>query len=308
MQQIEIYEKSSLPANASFHAAWAAHIARTAQDALLQEVALWPKPGLVTPNDSGSHTDMDAGLFHRSVAALRVYFQAAALAGGQDVEFGHLRRLGIMAERRMLRATGSVNTHRGAIFSLGLLAAAAGWHMSQRRPFSGAALGEMVAERWGADIILSGGRNLDSNGAVASRRYAAMGARAQAAAGFPAVFSRALPCLTATLRVTGCARRSLIQSLFAIMAELDDTNLLHRGGKEGLDFVQNHARAFLLDGGVLCLDWEDRVLELHQDCVSRRLSPGGAADMLAAAWFVHLLQEGRTYVGSSLPRPRRSVC
>jgi triphosphoribosyl-dephospho-CoA synthase len=117
-----------------------------------------------------------------------------------------------------------------------------------------------------------------------------MGARAEAAAGFPTLFRRALPCLSATLRVTDSSRRSLVQSLFAIMAELDDTNLLHRGGKEGLEFVQKRSRAFLLDGGVLCSDWEDRVLELHGGCVARRLSPGGAADMLAAVWFVHLLQ------------------
>lgn len=268
----------------------ASYIASAAQEALHEEVGLWPKPGLVTPNDNGSHTDMDLTLFLRSVYVLRGYFRAVAIAGACDAQFDDLRRLGLAAEARMLDATGKVNTHRGAIFSLGLLAAAAGWRMRRGLTLAGSSLGETVAERWGADIILSGEQYLGTHGAVASRRYAAMGARAEAAAGFPTLFRRALPCLTTTLRVTNSPRHSLVQTLFAIMAGLDDTNLLHRGGKEGLDFVQKRARAFLLDGGVLCSEWEDRVLELHDHCVARRLSPGGAADMLAAVWFVHLLQ------------------
>jgi triphosphoribosyl-dephospho-CoA synthase len=268
----------------------ASYIAWAAQEALNEEVGLWPKPGLVTPNDTGSHSDMDLTLFLRSVYVLRGYFHAVALAGACEAEFEDLRRLGLAAEARMLDATGKVNTHRGAIFSLGLLAAAAGWRIRRGLSLSGSSLGETVAERWGEDIILSGAQYLETHGAVATRRYAAMGARAEAAAGFPTLFCRALPCLTTTLRVTGSPRLSLVQSLFAIMAALDDTNLLHRGGRDGLDFVQKRARAFLLDGGVLCSGWQERVLELHDDCKARRLSPGGGADMLAAVWFVHLLQ------------------
>jgi triphosphoribosyl-dephospho-CoA synthase len=285
MRQItkDIVASSHKP-NKSSYIAWAA------QEALHEEVGLWPKPGLVTPNDTGSHSDMNLTLFLRSAHVLRGYFHAVALAGACKARFEDLRRLGIAAEARMLDATGRVNTHRGAIFSLGLLAAAAGWRVRMGLPLSGSSLGETVAERWGEDIILSGAQYLDSNGSVATRRYAAMGARAEAAAGFPTLFRRALPCLTTTLRVTNSPRLSLVQTLFAIMAELDDTNLLHRGGKEGLDFVQKRARAFLLDGGVLCSDWQDRALELNNDCKVKRLSPGGGADMLAAVWFVHLLQ------------------
>jgi triphosphoribosyl-dephospho-CoA synthase len=87
---------------------------------------LTPKPGLVCPGDNGSHPDMSAALLWRSLFSLRHYFRAIALAGYQRTPFSELQQLGIAAELRMLRATGGVNAHRGAIFNLGLLAAAAG--------------------------------------------------------------------------------------------------------------------------------------------------------------------------------------
>lgn len=267
----------------------AACIGQAALCALYAEVCLSPKPGLVSRGDNGSHDDMDIGLFIRSLIALRPYFPAIARAGAWGAPFEVLRRLGVVAEALMMEATGGVNVHRGAIFSLGLLAAAAGWRRHGGRSLRGSRLGETVAERWGADI-LAAAPLAPRDAALASRRHGAAGARQEAAAGFPALFDAALPCLKATLRETGCARRSLIQTLFAIMAVLDDTNLLRRGGEEGLRHVQESARAFLDADGVLRAGWEDRVIALHRSCVERRLSPGGSADMLAAAWFVHLLR------------------
>src|SRR3954447_4581595 len=90
----------------------------------------------------------------------------------------------------------------------------------------------------------------------------------------------------------GDVETALVQTLFAVMAELDDTNLLHRGGPKGLAFVRAQARAFLEAGGVAADGWRDRALALHRACIARRFSPGGAADMLAAAAFVHDLRTG----------------
>ena len=90
---------------------------------------------------------------------------------------------------------------------------------------------------------------------------------------------------------SGCARRASVQTLFAIMAVLDDTNLLHRGGMAGLAFVKDAAKRLLDRGGVVQSDWETEAVTLHQACVARHLSPGGAADVLATAWFVHALSE-----------------
>jgi len=101
----------------------------------------------------------------------------------------------------------------------------------------------------------------------------------------------ALPTLARALS-EGDAETALVQTLFAVMAELDDTNLLHRGGSEGLAFVRAQAHAFLEAGGVAADGWQERAFALHRACIARRLSPGGAADMLAAAAFVHDLRAG----------------
>src|ERR1700761_2298317 len=79
------------------------------------EVETWPKPGLVSTVDTGSHVDMDAGTFARSAAALRPFFAEMARAGAGRADMAVLRRIGVRSEHAMLAATGGVNTHRGAI-------------------------------------------------------------------------------------------------------------------------------------------------------------------------------------------------
>ena len=269
----------------------AAIIGRAAVRALYTELALSPKPGLVSPLDSGAHDDMDMTTFMRSLFALRGYFCAIAAAGAAGADFTDLQALGMRAERRMLEATRGINTHRGAIFSLGLLAGAAGWLGAEGRSFAGDALGRCIARRWGAAIVRAGEQAGPSHGVEAVRRYGARGAREEAAAGFPLLFDLALPTLVHSL-AQGDVETALVQTLFAVMAELDDTNLLHRGGPEGLAFVRAQARAFLEAGGVEADGWRERAFALHRACIARRLSPGGAADMLAAAAFVHDLRTG----------------
>ncbi|MBK1838722.1 triphosphoribosyl-dephospho-CoA synthase MdcB [Azospirillum sp. YIM B02556] len=270
----------------------AALAGRTAVRALYAELALHPKPGLVSPFDSGSHDDMDMGTFLRSLFALRGYFRAIAAAGAEGADFAVLRDLGIAGERRMLAATGGINTHRGAVFGIGFLAAAAGWRMRRGRTLRGTALGGTVGDLWGADILAAAPQAPVSHGARAVQRYGARGARQEAADGFPTLFTLALPALDRALADGADPERALVQTLFTLMAELEDTNLLHRGGSAGLTFVQGEARRFLDRGGVFQAGWRAEALALHRACVARRLSPGGSADMLAAAHFVHALREG----------------
>src|SRR4051812_31989203 len=234
---------------------------------------------------------MDMTTFMRSLFALRGYFCAIAAAGACGADFTDLQALGMRAERRMLEATRGINTHRGAIFSLGLLAAAAGWLSAEGQSLAGDAVGCCIARRWGAAIVRAGEQASSSHGTEAVRRYGAHGVREEAAAGFPLLFDLALPTLARSLS-QGHREPALVQTLFAVMAQLDDTNLLHRGGPEGLAFVRAQARAFLDVGGVEADGWQDRALALHFACIARRLSPGGAADILAAAAFIHGLQTG----------------
>jgi triphosphoribosyl-dephospho-CoA synthase len=115
--------KFGMSAHALCTPAFAAHVARLAVRSLHTELALYPKPGLVSMVNSGSHRDMDVVTFMRSLFALRHYFRAITRAGADDPGFAALRTLGQGAEQKMLAATGGVNTDRGTIFSLGLFCA-----------------------------------------------------------------------------------------------------------------------------------------------------------------------------------------
>jgi triphosphoribosyl-dephospho-CoA synthase len=265
-------------------AAWAQHVAAIAEHSLLLEVSTFPKPGLVSDIDNGSHTDMDAAMFRRSAAAIRPFFRELVVAGVCNAEMATLRRIGLRAERAMLEATRGVNTHRGAIFGVGLLCAAAGLR-ARGRGYVNMPLGRLVAARWGRDMV-GGPRLPDSHGEMASRRYGAGGARQEAARGFPSVYEVGLPALQAALRATGeDAVAARVQACFALIAILEDTNLLHRGGAEGLRYAQQLAQRFLDAGGVRQSHWQARAEAVHHAFVERRLSPGGAADVLAMSLF-----------------------
>ncbi|MFC6788532.1 triphosphoribosyl-dephospho-CoA synthase MdcB [Methylobacterium komagatae] len=265
----------------------AARIGALAHRALIDELEAWPKPGLVSPVDSGSHRDMDAGMLRRSAGAIAPFFPDLVEAGARAAPLSELRRIGLQAEAAMLAATGGVNAHRGAIFSLGLICAAAGRFGG--KPFPAEALAIQVGDLWGEEI---GRRPASpvSHGGRAALRYGVMGAGAEAAAGFPAVRDFGLPALRRGRRLApGDVQAARIECLFALMAELDDTNLLHRGGPEGLLFARRSARDFLDAGGVGAADWRDTATTLHRAFVEARLSPGGAADLLAVTLFLDSL-------------------
>jgi triphosphoribosyl-dephospho-CoA synthase len=228
---------------------------------------------------------MDAGTFRRSAAAIRRYLHALAEAGAQGCGMGRLRIIGLEAEAAMFAATGGVNTHRGAIFGLGLLCAAAGAKAAGQAD-SRMAIGAVVASLWGSSI-LDGPVLLHSHGSNARRRYGVGGARLEAVQGFPGVYEIGLPALkSGALIAPGDADAARVHACFALIAALEDTNLLHRGGLSGLRFAQCAARAFLDDGGVSTCDWRERANLVHQSFVKRRLSPGGSADLLAMSLFV----------------------
>lgn len=276
--------------------AWKAMVRRSREISMLalralhDELCLYPKPGLVSRIDNGSHDDMDAATFMRSLFSLRRYFSTIYLAGATGVSFNRLQKLGIDAEKRMLRATAGVNTHRGAIFNLGILCAAAGrWEQE-----GGASnLSATVVCQWSDDI-----KHMDSvaddasHGSRACRRYAVGGARGEAAMGFPHVFDVGLPALRAARAAGASERAARAQAFFAILAVLDDTNLLHRGHASGLAYAHRAAREFLAAGGVLRENWPVRARAIHDAFVRRRLSPGGSADLLAATLLVDRILSG----------------
>jgi len=273
----------------------AASIADVAATSLRQELAAWPKPGLVSYVDNGSHRDMDASMLETSIATLQPYFADLAEAGLARVTMTELRAIGRCAEAAMLAVTGGVNTHRGAIFGLGLLCAAAGDVCildDNRQPCATASLGQMVAMRWGPEIM-RGPVPLFSHGTNALRRHGAGGARAEAAGGFESVYKIGLPALRRALTMTGGdTNAACIEACFALIAHVGDTNLLHRGDAEGALFAAKMAQKFMDAGGVARPGWREAAASIHADFVARNLSPGGCADLLAMTLFVDILEPG----------------
>jgi triphosphoribosyl-dephospho-CoA synthase len=261
-------------------------IGRAATLALYDELALSPKPGLVTLTSRGSHTDMDAHTFMRSLFALRVYFVQIAGLGLQGARFDALERCGIGAEARMLEATAGINTHRGAIFVLGLMCAAAGAVVASGRRLSPTLLRHQLLTRWGDALSKRALRAPTLPGGRAAQQLGLRGAAAEAALGFPTLFETAVPALQSA-RARGLTRReSQLDTLFHVIAVLDDSNLAHRGGLEGLRFAQRSARGFVNAGGASRPDAIATAEIIGNEFERRRLSPGGAADTLATACWM----------------------
>ncbi|WP_416172322.1 triphosphoribosyl-dephospho-CoA synthase MdcB [Actimicrobium sp. CCC2.4] len=272
-----------------------AQIGRHAVRSLHAELALYPKPGLVSLVDNGSHDDMTAATFVRSLFALRHYFIRITEAGMAGAPFGTLERLGVAAEARMLKATGGINTHRGAIFCVGMLCAAIGACRSQRIALSADAIRATLLRQWGAALTarttaaVTQTDSLPSHGMQAAARHAASGAREEAALGLPSVFELALPALQRTLDAGRSLHCAQVDAFFSLMAHISDTNVYHRGGAAGAATVRQLAQDFLARGGSADPHWISHAIACHEVFVRQRLSPGGAADLLAASVLVHVV-------------------
>ncbi|MFZ6735433.1 triphosphoribosyl-dephospho-CoA synthase MdcB [Undibacterium sp. Ji42W] len=269
-------------------------VARIAVRSLHAELVLYPKPGLVSLRDNGSHADMDATCFMRSLFSLRHYFRDIALAGADGADFKVLKQLGIAAEQCMFKATKGINTHRGAIFALGMLSATAGYCLSHHDVLTPVILRQALILQWGqalADHSVPEDAQDLSHGLQAAKRYAASGAREEAALGFPSIFELSLPRLQQSLHEGRSLYLAQVDCFFTLMAHISDTNLYHRGGTAGIAHARDAAQNFLEQGGTAHPEWLIMAEKYHQEFISRRLSPGGAADMLAATCFIHYCLE-----------------
>jgi triphosphoribosyl-dephospho-CoA synthase len=267
-------------------------LADMAVSALMDEATLTPKPGLVDLRSRGAHRDMDWMLMCHSARALHPTFHALAEAGRRISEPLTLRvrvgQLGRQGEAVMLQATGGVNTHRGAIWALGLLVTAA----AQDAAYVTA---EAIADRAGA-IARCHDRfapfRTGNKGEIACQRYGVGGARAQAQAGFPHVIHVALPRLRNSRLRGDDELTARLNCLVALIAELDDTCVLSRGGVSALTDVQAGAARVLAEGGAGTAGGMHALRRLGQLLVAMHVSPGGAADLLAATLFLDRLAQG----------------
>ena len=258
--------------------------------ALTDEVTLTPKPGLVDLRGRGAHRDLDWALMCHSAWALHPSFVAMAEAGQRHTDpqvlrdaIGHLGRLG---EAVMMRATDGVNTHRGAIWAMGLMVAAAACDPESCAPAA-------VAARAGALARLddrAAPATTGNKGELACRRYGVGGARAQAAADFPHVIEVALPELRRSRAAGNSEDSARLNALLAVMSRLDDTCVLARGGEAALRELQAGALRVLAVGGVGSAFGRRALQALDARLLTLHVSPGGAADLLAATLFLDRIE------------------
>lgn len=222
-------------------------LARTATQCLIDEARLSPKPGLVDSRGNGAHHDLSLALMERSARSLTPTFQALAQQSWQRPADIALRqtvgRLGREGERQMMAATDGVNTHRGAIWALGLLVSAVAMLGGDARAQTVANTAAQLAKL--PDDVAP---KVFSKGLRVTHRYRVPGAREEAQQAFPHIMQRALPQLRLS-RLNGSSEtQARLDALMAIMTSLTDTCVLSRAGMEGLDAMQNGARAVLNAG------------------------------------------------------------
>ncbi|SOE94868.1 triphosphoribosyl-dephospho-CoA synthase [Burkholderia sp. D7] len=257
--------------------------------ALIDEASLTPKPALVDGRGSGAHRDLDLDIMLRSARSLQPTFLALARAAVDQKPSQWLReqlaRIGREGETAMLRATNGSNAHRGAIWIVGLLCAAAAM-CPLGEPFELCAQAAVIAR---FEDRFAPSPNAMSNGARVSQRFGVTGARGQAAEGFPHVLEAGLPALHRSRANGATEDEARLDALLAIIATLDDTCVLHRGGRVALEAAQAGARDALQAGGAARPQGRAALARLDQRLTELNASPGGAADLLAATLFLDTL-------------------
>lgn len=246
-------------------------VADLAERALRLELDTTPKPGLVDRQDNGAHKDMDYALMSKSISALRPYLTRLAVESAKDIDPAKIKEIGIEAEKAMLKATGGVNTHKGALFCIGLSVAAASNLASATGSVQVYSFKELVS-RAASEIPSARG----THGAEAKRSFKAVGALENARAAYPELFTDWLPYY---LSLEGDPFRCH-KTLLHIMTTLDDTNILHRRGAEGLAHAEAEAARLLEDFS------ESGLSSLNKDFIRENISPGGSADMLSLTIFI----------------------
>lgn len=270
-------------------------IGHLASMALQAELDTTPKPGLVDRNDKGAHRDMDHALMQRSIQALHPYFVRLAQLGFTDKQPCHdeIVNIGIEAEREMFKATGGVNTHKGALFSIGLAAVALAGEsfcrITQAEGCGTMAYNDVNSKQiqYLSNSIASLARLFpDTNGTHGSKAKAnniLKGALDNAREGYTQLFKAWLPFYID--RIAEGDNYALHKTLLRIMCDLDDTNIVYRTSMETMQEVKTEARQ-MLDASRNIVNFEAALQAMNTDYIHRNISPGGSADMLSLVVFL----------------------
>jgi triphosphoribosyl-dephospho-CoA synthase len=275
-------------------------LAELAREALIAEAELTPKPGLVDRRGSGAHCDLSLSLMHQSAFTLEPHYREIALFMNQRSiaaeTFEQLKRIGLAAEEAMFRATNGSNTHKGAIWSLGLLTASASclYSSSPITALDLAATAGGIARFHEIDPAVP-----VTHGCAVEQQFAVTGARGEAQQGFPHVINIGLPTLRRRRTEGATEEVARLDCLFAIMSTLADTCLLYRGGTLALETARSGARSIINAGGTGTASGVTKLYELDEQLRSLKCSPGGSADLLAATLFIDAIERNSTGIQST---------
>jgi len=271
-----------------------------ALEAMLMEAACTPSPGLVDRDNAGAHRDMDFFTFLKSSSALAGTMFRCAAAGYQHQGLPQdllpvLRYVGKDGEQQMLHATRGVNTQKGLVFLLGILAAATAYTTKRASGVAAeqildtaAAITRGIVERELAPLVVGQGNVKLTAGENLYVQYGVTGIRGEIEAGLPSIREYGLPVLTAALEQGLSLNDALVHTLMSLMTVVQDTTILHRHGMEVLLTVQNQAKQIMAEGGMLSRVGRKKISALDQSFIERNISPGGVADLLAATYFLYL--------------------
>ena len=267
-------------------------IAHLATQALQAELDTTPKPGLVDKDNNGAHRDMDYALMQRSIDTLHPYFVKLALLGCADALPTHtsIRDIGIEAEKAMLSTTNGVNTHKGALFSMGLAVVAAA-HEKDTDSL------QTTIKALAASFPDTNGTHGSKAKLLSKGTTAIKGALDNAREGYEMLFAEWLPFYIERRKERDA--HTLHKTLLRIMCDLDDTNVIYRTDLATAEEVKQEARA-LLDSFSKAHTAEDKekriaaellaLKDMDKRYTARNISPGGAADMLSLTIFIGSIQ------------------
>ncbi len=248
---------------------FAHYYASLAQRAVLYEVSTTPKPGLVDRDNNGAHKDMDFYTFMASSSVLYRGFYECILEGiffneedGTKL-LDNIRKPGLHCEKAMFQATNGVNTHKGMIFSMGILCAA-------------------VGKLYKTEL---------THGEKLYKDFGLKGIRGEVESGFSTIQKNVLPLLMKWKVSKHLPLNELfIEILFRLMAENDDTNVITRAGIEGLQYTKDTAKAFLAQGGTCQPGFKEKIEDINKKFIEKNISPGGSADLLSVSIFLAMIE------------------
>lgn len=282
---------------------FAHYVASIAQRAILYEVSATPKPGLVDRYNSGSHRDMDFFTFMASSSALYsglyecvlegIYFDDSDSTNLMD----RLRIPGIKCEKSMFKATNGINTHKGIVFSLGVLCGAVG-NLYRKHGKEKFFIEEVCNEVKSItkDLTVKDFSGIDNksnltHGERLFKEYGYKGIRGEVESGFETVQKQAVPIIREWSKKRQLSINDLLlQVLMSIMTESEDTNVVIRGGIESLIYAKSISKDFLKFGGMYQADARKKLEIMNTRFVEKNISPGGSADLLAVSIFLGFIE------------------